>query len=197
MTPYFENHSAGGLFVLALVCLFGGEFVQLLRQLRWRNDATRVGPSSFWVGVGVWVVVATVILHRAGSYWPGATIGDGAFVFGIGMVLLAAGVGLRWSSFWALGQYFTFTVEVSPEQQIITAGPYRLLRHPGYAGGLLAMIGIGVIYSNWIGLAVISLSSLAITVWRIHIEEAALLGTAGDPYRHYAEHHKRLMPLIW
>ena len=42
-----------------------------------------------------------------------------------------------------------------------------------------------------------SLSSLAITVWRIHIEEAALLGTAGDPYRHYAEHHKRLMPLIW
>lgn len=36
-----------------------------------------------------------------------------------------------------------------------------------------------------------------IIVWRIRIEETALLCTAGDPYRRYAAHHKRLVPLIW
>jgi protein-S-isoprenylcysteine O-methyltransferase Ste14 len=113
------------------------------------------------------------------------------------MVLLVAGAGLRWWSFWALGQYFTFTVDVSADQQVVTAGPYRVLRHPGYAGGLLAMIGIGVIYSNWVGLAGFTLSCLAIILWRIHIEEGALLSTAGERYRRYAEHHKRLIPLIW
>jgi protein-S-isoprenylcysteine O-methyltransferase Ste14 len=104
--------------------------------------------------------------------------------------------------FWAvrlmvLGQYFTFTVDVSPDQQVVTAGPYRVLRHPGYAGGLLAMIGIGVLYSNWVGLVGYTLPCLVIVLWRIHIEEVALLRTAGDPYRLYAAHHKRLLPLIW
>jgi protein-S-isoprenylcysteine O-methyltransferase Ste14 len=197
MKPYFQNHSAGWLFLIVVICFFGMEIIQFFRQREWRKDATRVGPRSFWVGVGVWVIVATVILHRAGNYWPGAAMQHGALVFAVGMVLLVAGAGLRWWSFWALGQYFTFTVDVSADQQIVTEGPYRVLRHPGYAGGLLALIGIGVIYSNWVGLAGFALSSLAITLWRIHIEETALLRTAGDPYRSYAAHHKRLIPLIW
>jgi protein-S-isoprenylcysteine O-methyltransferase Ste14 len=65
----------------------------------------------------------------------------GALLFTVGMVLLIAGAGLRWWSFWALGEYFTFTVNVSPGQHV--------------------------------------------------------LSTTGDPYRRYAEHHKRLLPLIW
>lgn len=86
---------------------------------------------------------------------------------------------------------------VGADQQIVTAGPYRMLRHPGYAGGLLALTGLGVVYGNWIGLAGFSLSCLTIVLWRIHIEETALLSTAGSAYRQYAEHHKRLIPLIW
>ncbi len=197
MKPYFQNHSAGWLFLIVVICFLGMEIIQFFRQREWRKDATRIATPSFWAAVVIWVVGATVILHRAGNYWPGAAMGHAALVFAVGMVLLVAGAGLRWWSFWALGQYFTFTVDVSPDQQIVMEGPYRVLRHPGYAGGLLALIGIGVIYSNWIGLAGLTLSSLAITLWRIHIEETALLRTAGDRYRRYAAHHKRLIPPIW
>jgi protein-S-isoprenylcysteine O-methyltransferase Ste14 len=144
-SPYFQHHSVGWLFLLVVICFFGMEVVQFFRQRHWRRDATRVGPRSFWVAVVVWVIVATVILHRAGNIAPGAAMEHGARVFAVGMVLLVAGAGLRWWSFWALGQYFTFTVNVSSDQQVVTAGPYRVLRHPGYAGGLLAMIGIGVL----------------------------------------------------
>ncbi|MGH2871663.1 MAG: methyltransferase family protein, partial [Solirubrobacteraceae bacterium] len=76
-------------------------------------------------------------------------------------------------------------------------GPYRALRHPGYTGGLLAMIGMGVIYANWVGLAGFVLPCLVIIIWRIRVEETALLKTAGPAYGAYAAHHKRLVPLIW
>ena len=34
-------------------------------------------------------------------------------------------------------------------------------------------------------------------LWRIHVEEGALLTTLGDRYRCYASQHKRLVPLVW
>jgi protein-S-isoprenylcysteine O-methyltransferase Ste14 len=151
MKPYFQTHSEGWLFLLALIAFFGMEAVQFFRQRGWRRDATRVATPAFWVGVTVWTVLATVMLHRGSEIAPGASIGAGAGVFAAGMALLMAGAALRWSSFWALGQYFTFTVDVSSDQQVVTAGPYRALRHPGYAGGLLATLGIGVVYANWVG----------------------------------------------
>jgi protein-S-isoprenylcysteine O-methyltransferase Ste14 len=197
MKPYFQTHSTGWLFLFAVITFFGMEIIQFFRQRGWRRDATRIATPSFWIGVAVWTVIATVSLHRASNFVPGASMGSGVVVFTVGMTLLVAGAVLRWWSFWALGQYFTFTVDVSPDQQVVTAGPYRILRHPGYAGGLMGMTGIGVIYANWIGLTGFVIPCVIIIVWRIHIEETALLRTTGDPYRAYAAHHKRLVPLIW
>jgi protein-S-isoprenylcysteine O-methyltransferase Ste14 len=195
MTPYFQTHSGGWLFLIVLIAFFGMEVIQFFRQRGWRRDATRIATPAFWVGVAVWMVLATVMLHRGSDIAPGASMGAGAGVFAVGMALLVAGAALRWWAFWALGQYFTFTVDVSSDQQVVTAGPYRALRHPGYAGGLLAMLGIGVVYANWVGLAGFAVPCLIIIVWRIRIEEAALL--RATPYRAYAAHHKRLLPHIW
>jgi protein-S-isoprenylcysteine O-methyltransferase Ste14 len=197
MKPYYQTHSAGWLFLILVIAFFGMEVIQFFRQRGWRKNATRVATPAFWVGAAVWTVVATVMLHSGSRLAPGAGIGDGLDVFAVGIVLLAAGAALRWASFWALGQYFTFHVDVSSDQQVVTSGPYRVLRHPGYAGGLMAMVGIGVVYANWIGLAGFALPCLIIIVWRIRIEEAALSRTAGEQYRTYAARHKRLVPLIW
>ena len=41
------------------------------------------------------------------------------------------------------------------------------------------------------------LPALMLLLWRIHIEETALLATLGDRYRAYAARHKRLVPLVW
>jgi protein-S-isoprenylcysteine O-methyltransferase Ste14 len=51
--------------------------------------------------------------------------------------------------------------------------------------------------ANWAGLATITLLPLAMVVWRIRIEENALLTTLGERYRGYAGQHKRLVPLVW
>ncbi|MGH2891799.1 MAG: methyltransferase family protein [Solirubrobacteraceae bacterium] len=197
MKPYYQTHSAGWLFLLLVIAFFGMEIIQFVRQRGWRKNATRIATPAFWIGVAVWTVVATVMLHGGSRLAPGASMGNGVVVFIVGMVLLTAGAAMRWASFWALGQYFTFTVNVSTDQDVVTRGPYRILRHPGYTGGLLAMIGIGVIYANWIGLAGFVVPCLVIIIWRIRVEEAALFKTAGSAYRAYAARHKRLVPLVW
>src|SRR3984885_531543 len=118
MKPYYQIQSAGWLFLLLVIAFFGTEIIQFFRQRTWRKNATRTATPTFWVGVAVWTIVATVMLHRGSRLAPTAGIGDGVTVFTVGMLLLAAGAALRWASFWALGQYFTFTVNVGPDQDI-------------------------------------------------------------------------------
>jgi protein-S-isoprenylcysteine O-methyltransferase Ste14 len=79
----------------------------------------------------------------------------------------------------------------------VTTGPYRLLRHPGHAGFLLASAGVGLMAANWAAVAVLTLLPLAMLAWRIRGEERVLLAALGDEYRRYATGHSRLIPLIW
>ena len=80
---------------------------------------------------------------------------------------------------------------------MIASGPYRVLRHPSYTAIILAAIGIGLATANWADLAGLLLLTLTALLWRIRIEEAALMTTLGDRYCAYAAQHKRLVPLVW
>jgi hypothetical protein len=108
-----------------------------------------------------------------------------------------AGLDFESQSRAALGRYFTAVIKVSPDQPVVRNGPYHLLRHPSYAGGLLAEVGIAVTAANWVTVAVFVMAWVAIIAWRINIEETALLSALGDKYRSYALHCKSLIPLVW
>jgi protein-S-isoprenylcysteine O-methyltransferase Ste14 len=114
-----------------------------------------------------------------------------------GLVILLAGLVLRGWSFKVLGRYFTHTVMVSADQPVISTGPYRVVRHPSYTGVIMAVFGIGLAAANWAGLAAVMVLILMPLLWRIHVEEKALLAALGDRYRGYAAQHKRLVPLVW
>jgi protein-S-isoprenylcysteine O-methyltransferase Ste14 len=197
MKPYYMTHAIGALYLIGVLAWYSMEFVQLLRQWQWRKTAHRIGPRSFWPAFWAGAAVAIAMLFAAPDIAPSATMGLPAVGFDAGMVLLVIGVTLRLWSFRALGQYFTFSVKVSPDQPVVTAGPYRLLRHPGYAGGLLATVGVGLMWGNWASAATLVLFTLVFVVWRIRIEESALLTSLGERYRRYASARKRLVPLVW
>ena len=195
MNPYFEtSHIAGPLLLLATMA-WG--MMELAHVSNTRVGATRAVGGGRRLAVVPVVIAASVMLYLAPHIVPAAAIRPAAAAFTVGMVVLVGGLVLRGWSIKTLGEYFTGSVMVSSDQPVVTAGPYRLLRHPSYTGLLLACAGVGLTTANWVAVAAMVLLPLAAIVWRIRAEEKALLATLGDRYRAYADQHKRLIPLIW
>lgn len=196
MNAYFDtNHAAAALFTVTIAAWGMMELSQ--RSQPSREGATKIAGIGGRLVALACVIATTVVVNLTPRVFPAAAIRPGAVAFTAGMVVLLAGLVLRGWSFKALGQYFTHTVMVSSDQPVIACGPYRVLRHPSYAGIILAAIGIGLASANWADLAGLLLLTLTALLWRIRIEEAALMTTLGDRYRAYAAQHKRLVPLVW
>jgi protein-S-isoprenylcysteine O-methyltransferase Ste14 len=145
---------------------------------------------SLWSGVllaflTAWAVPAA---HIPGSGWP--------LLLG-GLVLIWGGIALRVWAVRTLGPLFRTVVVIQDKHQLIIAGPYRLLRHPSYAGSLLTLAGIGLALGSWLSLLVAVLGALIGFTRRIPVEEAALQTHFGNNYTAYTRRTWRLVPFIW
>jgi protein-S-isoprenylcysteine O-methyltransferase Ste14 len=172
---------------------FAGE---LVRAFRARRGATRVDVRAE-VLFRVLFFAAILLFPLGRAVAPTAVIGGGVLRFAFGTALGWLGLALRWWSFASLGEYFTVVVETSEDQPVVTRGPYRILRHPGYTGLLLAFTGAGLMAGNWlsaVGAVVLVLIGL---VHRLRIEERALTAALGDRYREFAATRARLIPYVW
>jgi protein-S-isoprenylcysteine O-methyltransferase Ste14 len=168
--------------------------VELRESTNRRPEATKSdGGSRQYIRVASIVgVVGAVVLTRNVS--SGRISPDLAWV---GLVLFWCGIALRFWSFHALGRYFTSTVQTSADQPVITGGPYRFVRHPSYAAVLLMVMGVGLFLGSWWSFAWLTASVLCGLLFRIRVEERALLLQLGDRYDTYATGHKRLVPFLW
>jgi protein-S-isoprenylcysteine O-methyltransferase Ste14 len=119
------------------------------------------------------------------------------WAFSLGVLIGWLGLLLRWWSFLTLGKYFTVVLKTSEDQLVVDRGPDRLLRHTSYTGLLLALLGCGLIYQNWVSTAASMAIVLAALVYRIRIEERALTAALGDRYSDFAARRARLVPYLW
>jgi protein-S-isoprenylcysteine O-methyltransferase Ste14 len=196
MYAYFDTHHVAAVLFTTTIGAWG--MMELgQRSGERREGATRIREGGGRLALLVCLIAGAVMANFAPLVVPAAAIRPGVVAFAAGMVVLLAGLVLRGWSFKVLGRYFTHTVMVSSDQPVIATGPYRVLRHPSYAAVILAGIGAGLASANWADLAVVTLLIAAPLLWRIHIEESALMTTLGDRYRVYAAQHKRLVPLVW
>jgi protein-S-isoprenylcysteine O-methyltransferase Ste14 len=194
MTPYFVGHSIATVLFVGTLAVWAGIEVRQARKRR--TDATAMDRGSRLV-IGLCVTGAFVLAALARAKVTAAALPGDAVTFGIGLSIVWTGIGLRWWSFRALGRYFTFDVMTSADQPVITTGPYRIVRHPSYAGLLLVLAGIVIMYANWLSLVVVILLPLIGLMYRIRVEEAALSAALGEAYRSYAASRKRIIPFVW
>jgi protein-S-isoprenylcysteine O-methyltransferase Ste14 len=81
-------------------------------------------------------------------------------------------------------------------QKVVTTGPYRCVRHPMYAGGILYFLGMPLLLGSWCGLAVAPVMMGVLAV-RAVLEERTLRGRL-EGYAEYAERVRyRLIPGVW
>ena len=117
------------------------------------------------------------------------------YVVLIGDLLVAGGLVLVLLVFRA-NPFAAATVNVETGQTVISTGPYALVRHPMYSGGLLLFLGVPVALGSWWGL-VLFLPMLVLIIWRLEDEETYLSNHL-PVYRDYcAKVTHRLIPYIW
>jgi len=114
-----------------------------------------------------------------------------------GVVVMLAALAIRWTAIFTLGKSFSSNVAIQDSQQITRTGLYRFVRHPSYLGLLLVFLAVGLHSRNWISFAVVLFPTTAALLYRIHVEEAALLKAFGDDYVAYSKATKRLVPGVY
>lgn len=155
------------------------------------TEADRGSRVRLLVLIVVGIVVAFNLVSiphtRLDGWWP----------VGTGAALVVVGIALRRWSVATLGRFFTTTVEIQPDHQVTDTGPYAIVRHPSYLGGLVSVVGIGLGLGDWASLACCAALGTAAFAQRIVAEERALREALGERYATYADKHARLIPGIW
>jgi protein-S-isoprenylcysteine O-methyltransferase Ste14 len=103
-------------------------------------------------------------------------------------------------AFWAMAvnKFFEWTARIQDDRQqyVCTSGPYKIIRHPGYAGAIISILVYPLILGSWWGFVLSGISAIIIII-RTALEDSMLQNELPG-YREYANQVKyRLIPLVW
>ena len=129
------------------------------------------------------------------SYLPFGKFNDPLYILS-GFTVLGIGLILRSYSIIILGKRFTYVVTILNEHPLQTEGLYAIIRHPGYLGQLLILIGSTVLFGNWISASLAFLILFPFYHYRISVEEDLLLKYNED-YGDYSKRTYRLIPFVY
>lgn len=152
--------------------------------VRWRRE----------LGIRAVLVAVILVLIKSGAL-PGRTLNPGPWRAGIGLVLF--GLGLMFA-IWArihLGRNWGTPMTQKVEPELVTSGPYRLVRHPIYSGILVAAAGTAVALS-WPWLVAVALVGVYFTYSAI-VEEHDLAQQFPDTYLTYKHTTRMLLPFVF
>jgi protein-S-isoprenylcysteine O-methyltransferase Ste14 len=135
---------------------------------------------------GPFMVLLLLILGLTGNLFSGDSLIIAGQVLGLALIIYARITFGRQK----------FNISAAPaDGPLLSRGPYRVIRHPMYAGASLLLL-VTIIGHLSLFTAAIGLLILIIIPWRIHLEEALLKSTYPD-YATYASKTKRLIPYIY
>ena len=108
-------------------------------------------------------------------------------------------VGIGWLAIFFVFRENSFTsatIELAPDQKVISTGPYALVRHPMYAGALVMLLGIPIALGSWWGILVLA-AILPALIWRLFEEEKFLASNLAGYVEYQNKVRYRLIPAIW
>ena len=145
--------------------------------------------------IRVVLVILIVLFARLGVFRGGHHVQTDPWLAAVGLILF--GLGLSFA-IWArvhLGRNWGTPMTQKNEPELVTSGPYRMVRHPIYSGILLATIGTAVAL-NWRWLAVVALAAIYF-VYSATVEERYLAEQFPDSYAAYKRSTKMLVPFVF
>lgn len=151
-------------------------------------------PWSHELRIRVVVLVLAIILIRVGVF-RGHSLNTDPARAALGLVLFVSGLGF---AIWArvnIGRNWGTPMSRKDEPELVSTGPYRLVRHPIYSGILVAGIGTAVALSWW-WLIIVALAGVYF-VYSATVEERYLTEQFPDAYPVYRRSTKMLVPFVF
>jgi len=128
-------------------------------------------------------------LH-ASDIVPALLEGIALVLFGLAWIVLLWAMHVNW--------FFSSIPRIQSERGhvVITTGPYRFVRHPGYTAALVAAVTSGIALGSWIS-TFIAPVALALLVWRTTVEDRMLRRDLPGYPEYVSRVRYRLVPGIW
>jgi len=88
------------------------------------------------------------------------------------------------------------TIEIAPNQTVVSTGPYAIVRHPMYASALLYLVGTPLALGSYWGLIGVAVM-LPFLIWRLFDEERMLVADLTGYVEYRRKVRYRLIPFVW
>jgi protein-S-isoprenylcysteine O-methyltransferase Ste14 len=163
----------------------------LLAAISTKSGRIAWGPE---LRIRLLIVAVVVLLVRVGAFRGHGHVNTELWREAIGLALF--GLGLAFA-IWArvhIGRNWGTPMTQKDEPELVTTGPYRLVRHPIYSGIILAGIGTGVALS-WTWLIPIALAGIYF-LYAATVEERQLARQFPVDYPAYRRSTKMLVPFV-
>jgi len=144
------------------------------------------------IAVGFWFMFANV---RGMRWLHTRVLPDALWLQALGIAMTVAGFAFAMWARIRLGRNWSGAVMQKVGHELITAGPYRWVRHPIYSGWLLALLGTALVRGELRGLPSFLLVYLGFKIKSL-LEERMMLSSFGSQYSRYATATGAMFPRL-
>jgi protein-S-isoprenylcysteine O-methyltransferase Ste14 len=162
------------------------------------KSTSKVPHLALQIPASALLAVGFVFLLNPRMHFLNVPITPHDGLFGLaGLALDLAGIGFAIWARLALGANWSGIVATTKEgHELVQTGPYAIVRHPIYAGILLAMIGTALTLGTLTGYIGLLAGFVAIMI-RVDIEERLMGDQFHEAYEAYRRCTRKLVPFIW
>lgn len=186
------------LLLLMIVSLISGMYRNRARkdtdQIKRREEDWGVLLLQVVSGVSLFTVLLLDIFMPGWMTWSKISLPNWLRIAGVAVALLC--VIWLWWVFRIIGTNISETIQTKESQNLVTSGPYRLVRHPLYAGSLMFLLALGLVFEDWLILIFALVGILVFRLLVIPEEEKELLESFGEDYESYQSRTGALVPWI-
>jgi protein-S-isoprenylcysteine O-methyltransferase Ste14 len=145
--------------------------------------------------VAIGVVVTGAILDLTDALDPISTLDKGP-VQAAGIVLAGAGLAVTLGAQWSMGDSWRIGVDPGERTELVTHGPFSVVRNPIYAGVIPFFAGIALLVSNLVAVGGFALLVVGLELQTRLVEEPHLRQVHGPAYSEYAARVGRFVPRL-
>jgi protein-S-isoprenylcysteine O-methyltransferase Ste14 len=157
----------------------------------------RPGSVEWFAGIGFVLAMALAIASPILAQWSDAgrlDALDGQGVHVAGIVLFAIGLAVTVGSQQWMGRSWRVGVDEGERTELVTGGPFRIVRNPIYTGVTMVVAGLALVVPSVASFASVVLMVASLEAQTRFVEEPYLMRVHGEAYVRYASRVGRFLP---